>query len=537
MFFISQHNTTKTALCLWALLACTATAQEPTSAESKDIQTASTTDTDIDVHSRDEYGRTPLMLCTMKGQKDAICRLLQAGADINAQDNEGNTALMYAVSFVSPDTKYPVLPSASQHNWAAYDNYDRAVANLYLRQSLARSELTKLLLKAGANPDISNKQGTTPLMSAIDHQPSHYVLIRGGVLSSMLSPTPAEMLIEHGCKITAVDHSGKTALEYAAEQGHSETITQLQDSLTEKPGALRGHRRAVYTVAFSPDGKQLASGSEDHTIRLWNVQTQQCLAEFMGGSDIKSVAFSPDGKRLASASFDGNVHFWSLETQKCLAARDEHKSSVFSVTFSPDGKWLASASQDKTIRLWDAEMMQNLTTLRGHEDIVFSVTFSPDGKQLASASFDKTIRLWDIGTLQCLAVFRGHEDSVFSVAFSPDGKQLASASHDRTVRLWDVETRQCFAVLKGHEDQIRSVAFSPEGKQLASASRDNTIRLWNVETQQCLAVLKGHKSLLYTVAFSPDGRSLVSSSHDKTIRLWSIPEDIAPQPDAASVQP
>ena len=240
---------------------------------------------------------------------------------------------------------------------------------------------------------------------------------------------------------------------------------------------LTGHSNSVLSVAISPDGKTLASGSNDNTIKLWNLETGQLQ------------------RTLADRTGDAN-----------------------SVAISPDGKILATGSWDDTIKLWNLETGQLQRTLTGHSDVI-SVAISPDGKILATGSWDDTIKLWNLETGQLQRTLTGHSD-VISVAISPDGKTLATGSNDNTIKLWNLETGQLQRTLTGHSNEVYSVAISPDGKALASGSNDNTIKLWNLETGQLQQTLAGHSGSVWSVSFSLDGQTLVSGSEGGTIKIW-----------------
>ncbi|MCP4376147.1 MAG: CHAT domain-containing protein [bacterium] len=292
---------------------------------------------------------------------------------------------------------------------------------------------------------------------------------------------------------------------------------------------LHGHESKVSAVAFSPDGQTLASGSEDNTVRLWDLRRPAAEPTVLHGheSDVLAVAFSPDGQTLASGSGDATVRLWDLRHPAAEPTiLRSHEGYVFAVAFSSDGQTLASGSWDATVRLWDLRRpAAEPTVLRGHDDRVWAVAFSPDGQTLASGSRDATVRLWDWRLPEAApTVLRGHEGYVLAVAFSPDGQTLASSSRDRTVRLWDLRRPAAEpTVLRDHDDQVYAVAFSPDGQTLVSGSGDATVRLWDLSSPETKPiVLLGHKGWVYAVAFSPDGQTLASGSEDATVRLWDL---------------
>ena len=235
------------------------------------------------------------------------------------------------------------------------------------------------------------------------------------------------------------------------------------------------HAALVSSVSFSTNGRTLASGSYDNTVKLWDVVTQTVIATFDEHTTVvSSVSFSPDGRTLASGSWDGTVKLWDVETQTNIATFP-HTAKVLSVSFSPDGRTLASGSWDGTVKLWDVETQQSVITLDEHTGVVSSVSFSPDGRTLASGSYDNTVKLWDVETQTNIATLP-HDAGFTSVSFSRDGMLLVSGSPDGTVKLWDVATRRNFATL-WHTSGVSSVSFS--GTILASATWAGTVKLWN----------------------------------------------------------
>ncbi|WP_293071532.1 MULTISPECIES: AAA-like domain-containing protein [unclassified Moorena] len=297
--------------------------------------------------------------------------------------------------------------------------------------------------------------------------------------------------------------------------GSHDRTARIWDRKGHEISVLKGHQSEVSSVAFSPDGQRLATASRDGTARIWDNQGNE-IAVLRGHQDpVLSVAFSPDGQRLATASYDNTARIWDNQGNEIAVLRG-HQDPVSSVAFSPDGQRLATASYDNTARIWDNQGNE-IAVLRGHQSFVYSVAFSPDGQRLATASIDGTARIWDNQGNQ-IAVLRGHQSRVLSVAFSPDGQRLATASIDGTARIWDNQGNE-IAVLRGHQDPVSSVAFSPDGQRLATASYDNTARIWDNQGNE-IAVLRGHQKGLDTVAFSPSGQRLATASRDKTARIW-----------------
>jgi WD40 repeat protein len=285
---------------------------------------------------------------------------------------------------------------------------------------------------------------------------------------------------------------------------------------------LEGHTDWVISVAFSPTQPILASSSSDRTIRLWDIHTGDCL-QILEGHDhwICGIAFSPDGKTLVSGSDDRTLKLWNTQTGKCYSTLTGHHSVVRGVAINANGSLIASGSEDQTLKLWDANTGECLKTLIGHSGEVRSLDFHADGKILASSSFDRTLKLWDIATGKCLKTLQGHTEAVRSVAFSSNRSLLASGSADQSVRLWDYQTGECLKTLQGYTNFVLSVAFSPDGETIASTSANHTVKLWDVASGDCLKTMCGHTNWVWSVAFSPDGQSLASGSFDQTIRLWS----------------
>jgi WD40 repeat protein len=380
----------------------------------------------------------------------------------------------------------------------------------------------------GAAADASGP--TQPASADADEPP---VLVPAGERFDNLAGIVADLGRQSPVRVIAISPDGRSLAS-----GSDDNTIRLWDVASGKElRRLEGHTRAVQSVAFSPDGRSLASGSGDispdgrslasgsgdKTIRLWDVASGKELPRLEGHTEpVRSVAFAPDGRSLASGSTDNTIRLWDLSSGKELLRLEGHTEPVRSVAFAPDGRSLASGSKDNTIRLWDLASGKELRRLQGHTGPVDSVAVAPDGRSLASGSKDGTIRLWDLASGRELRRLEGHTNVVWSVAFSPDGRSLASGSWDGTIRLWDVSSGKELRRLEGQTGFVYPVAFSPDGRSLASGSQDNTIRLWDLSSGKELRRLEGHTDNVTSVAFAPDGRSLASASWDGTVRLWDL---------------
>src|SRR2546429_79418 len=354
--------------------------------------------------------------------------------------------------------------------------------------------------------------------------------------------------------------------QYWAAAGRRGEVRLWEEGGQTLSRVWQAHTDRIRALTFSPDGRQLVTGSWDNTVKLWDVENGALLWSDSQASSIPSVAFALDGsllamsgenvgkihlwdlrsdtlletlshphpvsavawspkaRLLASGDFDGGIRVWELHTTGpaiCIRTFSGHTNWVMGLAFAPDGSLLASGSRDGAVKLWDVASGRLRQTLAGHTDGINRVAWSPDGRTLASGSRDTTIRLWDVEEGSARAVLQGHTAEVYGLAFTPDSRRLLSGSDDGTLRLWDVESSQCLRIMRGYVSSLFGIDWSPDGTQFASGGSDALVTVWDMTGARPPRVLRGHRGVVSAVGWSPNGRLLASSGWDNTIRLWN----------------
>jgi WD40 repeat protein/Cdc6-like AAA superfamily ATPase len=294
---------------------------------------------------------------------------------------------------------------------------------------------------------------------------------------------------------------------------------------------LEGHTDVVKCVSITSDGNRVISGSQDKTLRIWDLESGRCINTLEGHTDdVECVSITPDGDKAISGSRDKTLRVWDVENGKCLNILEGHTRSILCVNITADGSAAISGSQDSTLRLWDLENGQCIRIFEGHKAPVINVSITPDRRKAVSGSGDTTLRMWNIASGQCIRIIED-QSPVTSVIITPDGKKVVSAGTrsdiyiDRTLRVWDPGSGQCLKTLEGHERAIKSISISRNGKTAVSGSGDGTLRVWDLESGSCIKTFKGHKDEIESVSITPDAKIAVSGSADRTIRVWDLEQN------------
>ena len=298
---------------------------------------------------------------------------------------------------------------------------------------------------------------------------------------------------------------------------------RLNHILDESVRTLRGDSIVPMSLALSPNGRDLAYGTYDRTVKICSTATGAEKITLRGHKGyVYAVAFRPDGKQIVSGSTDNMIKLWDARTGAELATLTGHQGSVFSVSFDSNGHRIVSGSSDGTIRMWDAKNGTELFTMSGHQGTVGCVAFSPDGKLVVSSGgWDKTIKIWDAASGAEVVNLAGDSKWVWPVVLSPDSRYIAFGGMDKAVKIWDVASGVEKSVMKGHIAAINSIGFTPEGKRVISASADGTIKVWDTATGNEITTLRGHANGVGSIKLSPAGKEIYSAGYDKMIKVWN----------------
>ena len=283
----------------------------------------------------------------------------------------------------------------------------------------------------------------------------------------------------------------------------------------------KGHHAYVETLAWSPNGKRIASGSGDKTVQVWDATTGDHAFTYQGHADqVWAVAWSPDGQRITSGGVDKTVQVWVAITGNRIFTYQGHTAAVAAVAWSPNGQRIASAGYDRTVQIWDAINGGHVFTYHGHTDTVAAVAWSPNGQRIASASYDRTVQIWDAVNGGHVFTYYGHSGELRAAAWSPDGKLIVSGGYDNTARVWDAITGLTVYTYPGHSGYVNSAVWSPSGKRIASGSGDKTVQVWDATTGDHAFTYQGHVGYVYTVGWSSDEQHIASGASDNTVRVW-----------------
>lgn len=477
----------------------------------------------LDPEARSRYLSLAILLEDMS-VPETFLRALWGG-----EDREVRRVVRHFVdrSLASRDAKGSIRLHDFQLDYIRGEHGDQAAL------ALEHSALLLSLHVISSNPEQFASQMTGKLLAHRDHPgiASFLSVLETSAPRPWLRPLWPSLLAAGGPALRVLDTSASWIRALALSGDGRRAVSGSEDHLirvydlegNQAPQVLEGHTNQVRAVALSADGRFVASGSQDETVRVWDLEGTLPPKILRGHTaPVSAVALSTNGQRAISGSRDKTLRVWDLTGSQPTRILEGHTDDVNAVALSADGRCAVSASHDKTLRLWDLAGDQPSRVLKGHTQRIYAVALSADGRRAVSASDDRTMQVWDLLGDTPPRSLEGHSGPVTAVALSADGRRAVSGSRDKTLRDWDLEGTQPPRILEGHTGFVNAVALSADGQRAISGSLDLTLRVWDLKERQRVRLLESHSNSVWAVALSRDGRRAVSGSDDMTLRVWEL---------------
>ena len=286
--------------------------------------------------------------------------------------------------------------------------------------------------------------------------------------------------------------------------------------------SINAHNGAINSLTLSSDGKYFASGGTDNIVKIWDIESENCLKNIpISNNIINTIKYSPNDNFLTFGSYE-YLYILNTKQTKKIKKIVAHPGWIKSICYSPDGMLIASSSTDKSIKIWDANKGCYTKSLLGHTDRVVSIDFGPTRNYLVSGSYDNTAKIWDVRTSKCIKTLKGHSDYITAAIISPFGSFVATSSADKTIKIWDFNTGKCLNVLMGHNHAITTICFKNNGNYLVSGDLSGKIKIWNIENGKCIKNINAHSKKINQIIFTKYSDNIISASSDSTIKFWNL---------------